>query len=229
MKKLFTFIAIAALAVACCNKQPAALSVEKFFENPVALVGQETTVIGVVQTICCPATGQFCIGTDEQKLKVIPPADKKICKKIIGKELTIKGVVNEYIVNEETLAEFEEQANAVECAEMKAGMLQYAAELRETFGAKGEYSIYYIVASEMACDKDACKEKKESCGEKKESCGEKKEGCAEKKEGCCKDKEGKEGCGEKKEGCCKDKEGEKKEGCDKPCDKKKVEDCGEKK
>ena len=231
MKKLFTFIAIAALAVACCNKQPAALSVEKFFENPSALLEKETTVTGTVMAMVCPQTGGFVIGTEAQQLMVIPPAEAKTCKKgCIGKEVTIKGVVKDYRVTEDFLTQFEENVESIECPEMKESHLQKAAEFRATFEAEGEYSIYYIEASEITCEKDTCKEKKSGCGEKKEGCG-------DKKEGCCKDKEAKSGCGDKKEGCCKDKkEGDNKEAkegcgktCDKPCGKKKTEGCDEKK
>ena len=226
MKRLFTFIAIAALATACCNKQPAVLSVEKFFENPGALINADTTITGTVQEVC-PFTGLFLIGTadnTQQQMLVQPVFEMKPCKGIIGKEIIVKGVIKEQIVNEETLAAWEEEAEAIECPKTKEGWLQMIAEFKEKVAATGEYTCYYIEATDIkcaGCEGKGCKEKKEGCckdGEKKEGCcKDKKEGCCkdgEKKEGCCKDGEKKEGCckdGEKKEGCCKDK----KEGCEK--------------
>ena len=200
MKKLFTFIAIAVLAVACCNQQPATPGVEKFFENAATLVDQETTVTGTVLAIVCPETKNFIIGTESQQLMIVPPAEKPICKGCVGKAVDVKGIVKQFAVNEEFIASFEETANAYECPEMKEACLQKLAEFKAEFEAKGEYVIYYIEASEITCKESCHKEGKEGC------C---KDG--EKKEGCCKDGEKHEGCGEKKEGCCKD--GEKHEEC----------------
>jgi len=187
MKKLFTFIAIAALATACCNKQPAALSVEKFFENPTALVGTETTVTGAILAVVCPETGSFVIGTETQQLMVVPPADMKICKKsCMGKEVIVKGVVKDMLVNEEFLVKFEQDVNAYECPEMKEACLAKLVEFKAQFETQGEYPIYYIEATEVTP-----------------------------KDGCCKDKEAKEGCEKscekKHEGCEKHGEGEKAE------------------
>jgi hypothetical protein len=182
MKKLFTFIAIAAVAVACCNnQQPAAtLSVEKFFENPTTLVEQETTITDVLQNVTC--CGCLVIGTAEQKLTVIPPAETKICKGKIGKEITVKGIIKEYVINEEELAKFEEYPDKTE--ECIAKLAEYKAK----FEAEGAFvDHYYMEASEVTF-KDCCKDKEGCCSKDKEGC--KKECTKEEgKEGCCKDKE----------------------------------------
>ena len=195
MKKLFTFIAIAAVAVACCNK-PATLTVAKFFENPTASVGQEITITDVLQNVCCCC---IAIGTEEQKLSVVPPAETKVCKGKIGKEITVKGIIKEFVINEEVLAKFEEDANAQECAEKKEGCLQKIADYKAKFEAEGAFVDHYYMEATEITFKDACSKE---CCDKKKAEGE--------KEGCCKDKES-------KEGCCKDKES--KEGCDKKCEK----------
>ncbi|MCL2098405.1 MAG: hypothetical protein FWH23_06570 [Bacteroidales bacterium] len=192
MKKLFTFIAVAVLAVACCNQQPAStsLNVAKFFEDPIALVDQEITIDAVIEGICF-STGNFIIGTGDQQIMVAPPAEQKVCKGAIGKEFTIKGVVNAFTVTEEFVADFEAQIEEMECPEGKEVCQQKLADWKAKLEV-GEFPIYSIAAAEITPKDGCCKDGK--------------------KEGCCKDGE-KEGC-EKK---CADKEGE---GCEKKCDKK---------
>ena len=182
MKKLFTFIAIAAVAVACCNK-PATFTVANFFENPTALVGQETTITDIIQNVCCCG---LVIGTEEQTLLVTPPAETKVCKGKIGKEVTVTGIVKEFIINEEVLAKFEEEANAQECAEKKEGCLQKIADWKAKFEAEGAFVDHYYVEATEITFKEACSKE---CCDKKKAEGE--------KDGCCKDKENKEDCDKK--------------------------------
>jgi hypothetical protein len=156
---------------------------------------------GAVQAIVCPVEGHILIGTAEQQIKVVPTFEFKPCKNAIGKELNVKGVIKDYLVNEEFLAQFEESIEVAECPEMKEFYQQAFDCFKAKFEADGEYPIYYIEATEIAPkdgQKGCCKK------EGKEGCGK------ESKEGCEKS------CGEKKdEGC--EKEGKKE--CDKPCDK----------
>jgi hypothetical protein len=205
MKKLLTLIAIAALAAGCCSK-PATLSVEKFFENPTALVGQETTISGTIQTIC-PGTGQFVIGTaDNPRQQLLVASACKTNNSIkgcIGKEINVKGTILETIVDEEFLVAFAEKANTG-CPEMTANMLEAVAAFRERFEAEGQYAIYSITASEIICN-GCCTKGKTACDKTKGSCcGEgkdKEQGCQSKKEaekGGCKTSCGAE---EKHEGC----------------------------
>ncbi|MDR2026449.1 MAG: hypothetical protein LBQ01_02685, partial [Prevotellaceae bacterium] len=59
MKKILSIVAVAALLSSCCGKQqPASIAVEKFFENPAAFVGKDTTFVGVIKDVC-DSTGKF--------------------------------------------------------------------------------------------------------------------------------------------------------------------------
>jgi hypothetical protein len=233
MKKLCTLVAIAALFAGCCGKQqPVGITVEKFFENASSFVGKDTVLIGTIKDVCC-CSGNFVLGTKEDNSKltltVTPPEDVKICKKCIGKEVAVKGTINEVIIDEEFVIALENEGNASDEPEIKEHKQKVAAEYRELIAVEGIFSIYTMEAKCVKCT-GCCKDgdKKDGCckdGEKKDGCckdGEKKDGCCkdgEKKDGCCKDGEKKDGCckdGEKKDGCCK----EKKEECEKSCEKK---------
>jgi hypothetical protein len=220
MKKILSIVAIAALLSSCCGKQqPAGIDVETFFKTPNTFVGKDTTYFGVIKTIC-DSTGKFALGTNNEgnaKLLIVvtPPACTKVCKGCVGKEVFVKGIIKETVIDEEFIVALENEGNAAECPHEKACKQKKVAEYKEILAVDGIFSEYAIEAkcikSKEACEKKACCKD----GEKKSCCkdGEKKEGCKDgEKKPCCKDGEKKEGCkdGEKKP-CCKD--GEKKEGC----------------
>jgi len=212
MKKLFTFVAIAALAVACCSK-PATLTVEKFFENPAAFVDQDITIAGTIQCVDC--FGQFVLGADDKQLLVVPVSDDiTVNAKCVGKHVIVTGLVTEVIVDAEFIVELENEANASENEKAKETKLRKAGQYREILATDGVFSIYTIAATSVTT-RDG-----KRCGEKAEGCckGEKK-ACGEKAEGCCKGD--KKACGENAEGCCKGGEkkacGEGAKQCAKPC------------
>ncbi len=176
MKKLFTFVAIAALAVACCSK-PAVVTVEKFFENPKAFVGQDTTISGVVKAA---AEGQFILGVADSASKwniVVIPAteDIKVCQGCVGKEVNVKGLISEIIIDNEFIINLENEANADADSTVKANKLQKAVEYREVLTTDGVFSVYTISATAVTA-KDCCKKEgkceKEGCkeGEDKACC-----------------------------------------------------------
>jgi hypothetical protein len=217
MKKILSIVAIAALLSSCCGKQQSVgVDIETFFKNPTTFVGKDTTYAGVIKAVC-DSTGKFVLGTNNEanaKLQVIvtPPACAKVCKGCVGKEVFVKGVINETVVDEEFIVTLENESNAEECPQAKACKQKKAAEYKEIIAVDGIFSIYSIeakcVKDKAACEKKACckdGEKKACCkdGEKK-ACG--KDG---EKKACCKDGE-KKACGKdgEKKACCKD--GEKK-------------------
>jgi hypothetical protein len=227
MKKILSIVAIAALLSSCCGKQqqPVGIDIETFFKNPTTFVGKDTTYVGVIKDVC-DSTGIFVLGTNNEgnaKLQVIvtPPACAKVCKGCVGKEVFVKGVIEETVVDEEFVVALENESNAEECPQAKACKQKKAAEYKEIIAVDGIFSVYSIeakcVKAKEACEKKACckdGEKKACCkdGEKKACCkdGEKKDSCKhDEKKACCKDGEKKDSCkhGEKKE----HKHGEKKE------------------
>ncbi len=175
MKKLLTFAAIAALAAACCSKPVAPLTVANFFENPAAFVGQDTTLTGTILSVC-DSTGAFVLGmsdTSKQTMMVIPTVeDIKVCKGCIGKEVSVKGLISETVVDAEYITTLENEANATECPVAKENKLKKAAEYREVLSTGNVFSIYSIAATVVTAKE-----------------------CAAKEEGCCKaDSTAKEGC-----------------------------------
>ena len=198
MKKILSIVAVAALLASCCGKQQSVgIDVERFFKDPGAFVGKDTTYFGVVKAVC-DSTGIFVLGTNNEanaKLQVIvtPPASAKACQGCVGKEVFVKGVINETVIDEEFIVALENESNAAECPHAKACKQKKAAEYKETFAVEGTFSVYAIEAK--------CVKPKGEC-EKKCKDGEKKACCKDgEKKACCKD-------GEKK-ACCKD--GEKKD------------------
>ncbi|MDR3184752.1 MAG: hypothetical protein LBT49_05040 [Prevotellaceae bacterium] len=169
MKKILSIVAVAALLSSCCEKQqPAGVTLEKFFENPAAFVGKDTTFLGKIQAVC-DSTGNFVLGTDDttatQQIFVTPPADAKVCKGCVGKEVFVKGAVSET----------EEGAYVIEAKCVKG---KEACEKKACDGEK------------KACCKDG--EKKACCkdGEKKDcKDGEKKACCKDGEKKACKDGE----------------------------------------
>jgi hypothetical protein len=155
MRKVLSVVAIAALLSSCCGKQqPAAVTVEAFFENPATFIGVDTTFAGKI-TAVCDSTGKFVLGTDDttgkSQIFVTPPACAKVCKGCVGKEVFVKGVIQEIV---------DETSNAFYAIEAKC------------------------VKAKESCEKKACckdGEKKACCkdGEKKACCkdGEKKACC----------------------------------------------------
>ncbi len=201
MKKIFTFVAVAALAVACCNNQPAAtLTVEKFFENPKALAGQDTTLTGTVQSGCFE--GQFVLATAnnnaDMQLLIVPAVESvKFCAGCVGKQVSVKGLIKEVVVDTEFITNLENEANAEENAEIKEGKLKKVAQFREMVATKGVFSLYSIAAtSRKECD--------DACGT---TCTDDKTAASEKAEGCCKGgavaENSEKACAGKTEGCCK--------------------------
>jgi CO/xanthine dehydrogenase FAD-binding subunit len=177
MKKLFTFLVIATIVVACGEqkKQPLGLTVEKFFENPGEFVGQDTTIVGTILNVC-DSTGKFALGTKENTelyVVVTSPADAKVCKGCVDKEVAVKGVIAEVVVNEEFIAALENESIAETCAEAKECKDKKVAEYKETFAAKGAFSLYSIeAASVKATEKKACCKdgEKEECKAEEENC-----------------------------------------------------------
>ncbi len=215
MKKLFTFIAVAAIAVACCNKQPVAtLTVEKFFENPKALAGQDTTVTGTIQSSC--STGQFVLTTadnnEKMQLLIVPIAENvKFCPGCVGKQVSIKGMINEVIVDTEFITNLENEANADENAETKESKLKKVRQFREIVATEGIFSLYSIAAT-------AAKECGTDCKNTESCCKDGNKAIA-KAEGCCKDGNAKceKACTAKAEGCCKDGNAKCEKACEKAC------------
>jgi hypothetical protein len=206
MKKILSIVAIAALLSSCCGKQqPTGIAVSQFFENPSAFVGKDTTFVGVIKNVC-DSTGKFVLGVegaDKFRILVTPPADAKVCKGCAGKEVFVKGVINETVIDEEFIVALENESNAEECPQAKTCKQKKVAEYKEILAVDGTFSVYSIeakcVKGKGECEKKACCKD----GEKKTCCkeGEKKACCKDgEKKACCKD-------GEKK-ACCKD--GEKK-------------------
>jgi hypothetical protein len=209
MKKILFLVAIAALLSSCCGKQQSAsIDIEQFFKNPTTFVGKDTTYAGVIKAVC-DSTGKFVLGTNNEanaKLQVIvtPPACAKVCKGCVGKEVFVKGAIEETVIDEEFIVALENESNAEECPDAKACKQKKAAEYKEILAVEGAFSVYAIeakcVKAKGECEKKACCKD----GEKKACCkdGEKKACCKDcEKKACCKD-------GEKKAAC---KDGEKKE------------------
>jgi hypothetical protein len=192
MKKILSIAAIVALLSSCCGKQqPTGIALEKFFENPTAFVGKDTTFIGKIQNVC-DSTGTFVLGVDGAagfQVFVTPPADAKVCKGCVGKEVLVKGVIKETVIDETFIVELENEGNAEACPQAKACKQKKVEKYKETLAVDGAFSIYSIDAKCVKAKDACCKD-----GGKKACC---KDG---EKKSCCKD-------GEKK-ACCKD--GEKK-------------------
>ena len=213
MKKILSIVAIAALLSSCCGKQqPVGIDIETFFKNPTTFVGKDTTYAGVIKAVC-DSTGIFVLGTNNEenaKLQVIvtPPACAKVCKGCVGKEVFVKGVIEETVVDEEFIVALENESNAEECPQAKACKQKKAAEYKETIAVNGIFSVYSIeakcVKAKEACEKKACckgdKEKACKDGEKKCCKGDKEKACKDGEKKCCK--------GDKEKAC---KDGEKKE------------------
>jgi hypothetical protein len=215
MKKVLSIVAIVAFLSSCCGKQqPVGIALEKFFENPEAFAGKDTTFIGKIQDVCT-ASGKFILGVDgvtKSQVVVTPLAEVKVCKGCVGKEVLVKGIIKETVIDEEFIVALENESNAEECPEAKTCKQKQVGEYKELVAANGVFSVYSIeakcVKAKDACCKDG--EKKACCkdGEKKACCkdGEKKACCKDgEKKACCKDGEKKACCkdGEKK-ACCKD-------------------------
>ncbi len=207
MKKLFTFVAVAALTVVCCNQQPVeTLTVEKFFENPKALAGQDTTITGTVQNGCF--AGQFVLATadnnEKMQLLIAPVTeDVKFCQGCVGKQVSVKGLINEVIVDAEFVTNLENAANADENTETKEGKLKKVRQFREIITTEGIFSLYSIAAtSREECDT--------TCGTKCEAGDQK---------ACCSAKTA-EACAGKTESCCKDGSAKTEKACEQACGKK---------
>jgi hypothetical protein len=190
MKKILSIAAIVALVSSCCGKQqPTGIALEKFFENPTVFVGKDTTYIGVIKAVC-DSTGKFVLGTNNEanaKLQVIvtPPACAKVCKGCVGKEVLVKGVIKETVIDETFIMELENEGNAEACPQAKACKQQKVEKYKETLAVDGAFSVYSIDAKCVKAKDACCKDggKKSCCkdGEKKACC---KDGA---KKSCCKD------------------------------------------
>jgi hypothetical protein len=177
MKKFLSLVAMATLFFACCQQQqPAGIAIEKFFENPEEFVGKDTTIIGKVQSVC-DSTGKFTLGTDSTNLYILvtPPAEAKTCKGAVGKEVAVKGVITETVIDEEFIVALENESNTEACPQAKACKQTKAAEYREILAVDGIFSIYSIEAKCVKATDSAkcCKAgEQKACGDTtKKVCG----------------------------------------------------------